>query len=385
MIENTCMAANSGANGDGGLTATIDRIFVCCPAGAVTGGPELLHQLVDALRKLGHDAFISYYPFDKPALCPQAYRHYDTAQAPVEDAANSLVIVPELGVYLLRKLRRAQGAIWWLSVDNYAGATGSSLMRDWFNLTRRFASGKWQPRAALKGYRHFVQSHYAALFLAEAGIASSHLSDYLGAAHIVDKSHNPLQRRDLIAYNPRKGMAVTRALIAGNPQFQFQPIENMSAGQVSALLATARIYIDFGNHPGKDRMPREAAMAGCCIITGRRGSAKFDEDIAIDASYKLDERAAGFRSAFTALVGDIFSDFSRHQRRFRIYRDVIRQEPARFQLETRALFGNRLAAPAALPDDLPCDETSSSPSPVEALKGLVPAWDRRQPNKQMFR
>ncbi len=41
--------------------------------------------------------------------------------------------------------------------------------------------------------------------------------------------------------------------------------------------------LDFGNHPGKDRLPREAAIPGCCIITGKCGSSGNNIDIIIDA------------------------------------------------------------------------------------------------------
>ena len=30
-----------------------------------------------------------------------------------------------------------------------------------------------------------------------------------------------------------------------------------------------KLYIDFGGFPGKDRLPREAVMHDCCIITGK--------------------------------------------------------------------------------------------------------------------
>ena len=33
-----------------------------------------------------------------------------------------------------------------------------------------------------------------------------------------------------------------------------------------------QVYIDFGHHPGQDRLPREAVQCGCVVITGTRGS-----------------------------------------------------------------------------------------------------------------
>jgi len=47
------------------------------------------------------------------------------------------------------------------------------------------------------------------------------------------------------------------------------------------MCVSRKLYVDFGKHPGKDRMPREAAVHGCCIITGRRGAAGNPFDIPI--------------------------------------------------------------------------------------------------------
>ena len=47
--------------------------------------------------------------------------------------------------------------------------------------------------------------------------------------------------------------------------------------------------MDFGYHPGKDRMPREAALFGNCIITNQKGSAKNNLDIPIKSKYKFSE------------------------------------------------------------------------------------------------
>jgi hypothetical protein len=54
------------------------------------------------------------------------------------------------------------------------------------------------------------------------------------------------------------------------------------------------VYIDFGNHPGRDRIPREAAAMGCVVITNRRGSAENDVDIPIPNFLKIDDAFPDF-------------------------------------------------------------------------------------------
>ncbi|MGC8677909.1 MAG: hypothetical protein ACP5UF_06830 [Hydrogenobaculum sp.] len=90
----------------------------------------------------------------------------------------------------------------------------------------------------------------------------------------------------------------------------------MTRDQVIETLQKAKVYIDFGNHPGKDRIPREAAILGCCVITGKRGSATFFEDVPIPEEYKFEER---------------YQDFN-------YYRQVIRNEPTKFLENLKKIF-----------------------------------------------
>ena len=36
-----------------------------------------------------------------------------------------------------------------------------------------------------------------------------------------------------------------------------------------------------------DRLPREAALAGCIVITNREGAAKYDEDVPLPSQFKF--------------------------------------------------------------------------------------------------
>jgi hypothetical protein len=46
-------------------------------------------------------------------------------------------------------------------------------------------------------------------------------------------------------------------------------------------------YIDFGPHPGMDRLPREATLARCVVITNREGAANFEEDVPLPSEFKF--------------------------------------------------------------------------------------------------
>ena len=76
--------------------------------------------------------------------------------------------------------------------------------------------------------------------------------------------------------------------MAAYPDLGFVPRQGLNHAAMRAILGCAKLYIDFGHHPGKDRMPREAARAGCCILTSRSGSAQYQADMPIPDDYKFD-------------------------------------------------------------------------------------------------
>ena len=160
----------------------------------------------------------------------------------------------------------------------------------------------------MKNYFHFVQSSYAKDHLSMRGLESEFLSDYLNPIHFNQSSKI---KEDIILYNPVKGAKITKGLISANRDFTFIPLEKLSNIQVQDLFKRAKLYIDFGNHPGKDRMPREAAMADCCVITGKRGSANNSIDVPIPQKYKLDDSKLVDNSVFREIVLDIFSDYQK--------------------------------------------------------------------------
>ena len=85
-------------------------------------------------------------------------------------------------------------------------------------------------------------------------------------------------------------------------------------------------------------MPREAAMCGCCVITGLEGSASNDIDLPIDSIYKLDNKSLTFKSEFASLIVSVFEDFDTHFHNFDSYRSSIRKEPQVFSEQVQRIF-----------------------------------------------
>lgn len=252
-------------------------IYILCPANLQTGGPEVLHQLGYKLNLLGVDAQMFYYNRQEgiDPVC-ECYRKYNVQySSKLEFDENATVIIPEGGISLIHQLKNCRIVIWWLSVD-YAKYTDKDVefMRDNSNIY------------------HLVQSQYALEHLHNNLKLDKNiyfLSDYLNNAFFdptveVDDD----LRENIVLFNPKKGINKTATLImSSDHRIKWQALYGLTAAGMRETMRKAKVYIDFGEHPGKDRIPREAAMCGCCVITNKKGAAANDLDVEIPDKYKF--------------------------------------------------------------------------------------------------
>lgn len=324
--------------------AHYEKILIVCPSGAVTGGPEALHQLCAQMNSLGLAAFMCYLPFDQLFNAPEPYRHYRTQSALYEDAPGNLIIFPEVEPILALKVKYAQGALWWLSLENFLERRHISVFHDNLRYLKRVIQGRRPLRGArsLKNLLHFSQTEHSSEYLRSCGIEPIPLIDSINESFLTNRYLDRIDhKQDLILYNPTKGWRVTHKLIKAFPQWQFFPLKGLGREQLSEKLYSAKLYIDFGHHPGRDRMPREAAMHGCCLITGRLGSAGNAIDLPIPKQYKLDSNSPQFMIEFKEITSQILSDFPNHYAEFNQYRRWLQDEPHIFKEQILNYFYKR--------------------------------------------
>lgn len=138
-------------------------------------------------------------------------------------------------------------------------------------------------------------------------------------------------------YNPLKGLNFTQKIIENAKGLIFVSIEKMKRDDVIKILKKAKVYIDFGHHPGRDRMPREAAILGCVVITGMRGSAKFQEDVPIPQEYKFEDKDENIPLIVDKIKYSIYN-YEEVYNVFESYREHIRNEKVRFLEDLRKIF-----------------------------------------------
>lgn len=173
------------------------------------------------------------------------------------------------------------------------------------------------------------------------------LSDFLGDSIMQNTDDQSWARKEnIVVYNPAKGIEHTRSIMALLPSVPFVPLSGLSPVEAGKLLGRAKCYIDFGGHPGKDRIPREAAINGCCIIVGKCGSACFFDDVPIPDRYKVN---MPFRPPVVAnIIEHIFDNYFDLCTDFKLYRTVIRGQERVFQEELLNLVATIQSTPAAI-------------------------------------
>jgi hypothetical protein len=323
-------------------------IYVICSAQYKTGGTELLHQLVYSLRKDGLNAYITYVDMHgcKNPI-NDAFKEYVSEYKILDDIIDrkeNIVILPEIQMKLIRKFSKAKTIVWWLSVDNYLKVytPGYALKLVgtkglvWYlkNCYWRYRISKIRDEVTY----NLAQSYYAMDFLKRNGFKNiAYLSDYIGNVYLKQNYLLHKTRNDVVLYNPQKGMKFTKQLMKYANNLKWIPIINMTNEQVRNLLNSSKVYVDFGNHPGKDRFPREAAYCGCCIITGKAGSANYFEDVPIGDLYKYDDCTENIPS-IVKMIHNCLSDFEEHQKDFVSYGSMFQNEKPRFEEEVKNLF-----------------------------------------------
>lgn len=328
--------------------------YIYCPAGKVTGGAELLHQFVDVMNNNNFDARIVYYG-KAEHIVPKDYKKYNIKiSESVEDSPNNVIVLFEGYFKALEKIKQAKVVLWWLSVDNfYICQSGNLDLIDAFLFNKKFFIRQIAARCKriikkflFKPTNHILslkklandsriicnayQSEYAKDFLERNHFKNLHsLKDYINT----DFRYEPSlisQKENVVIYNPKKGYAFTKKIIGKGNDIKWCPIQNMTRNQVIDTMKHSKVYIDFGYHPGKDRLPREAAMSGCCIITGKLGSAGFYGDIPIDEiKYKFNQ-SNGDINLILSKIHDLLDNYEKRINDFSTYRNAINAEKDEF-------------------------------------------------------
>lgn len=250
-----------------------------------TGGPLAIHQAAAKIRDLGGQAGMIYirnsksrsaFKFQSGAIAGnlnyfgrkrisnelRSYGFPTNQEFSIHDHFVVPEAFPELAFQLLQVGCR-KVSIWWLSVDNFPLQQLNTL----------------QSQSLLKRCGHLCQSVYAFDFVKRHGGQNiSMLSDEIDLS--VPREIPQTQNRKIdFCYLPNKAIGADEILEDLSRQFTIKPLKGLSRAQIKETLLDSKIFLDFGHHPGKDRVPREAALCGAIPVVRREGAARFKADV----------------------------------------------------------------------------------------------------------
>lgn len=234
------------------------RIICLCPGGVATGGPEALHQLCDAINRLGGESAMLYSPDDSV----QRHKNYDNYISPSiamsDIEVDDFLVFPE--PWHRQVIPEFDSALWWLAVP-----------------------ADHEDAAKAKVALHLCQSSFAKNTLLAHGVEGFMLSDYTDSTF----SNFHLPRENSISANPAKGFSFSQ-LFVSQSGIHLSYLHGLSKTQMCRELNRSKIYIEFGHNPGKDRIPREAAKCGNVVFMNKAGAGCFYDDYQIDEWFTFD-------------------------------------------------------------------------------------------------
>lgn len=330
------------------------KTYVLAPYNHATGGVELAHQLVDYINCNNGDAYIVYVAGNDiitDSDVTKEYQGYNIKIASsVYDSPDCILVMPEIFFDWMYKFNQIQLGFWWMSVDFHYQACRWTDVK-YFNTSfinqlrlikrnhiRKSRNTINDIRKLANRATQYYQSVYAQNHLYSLGFSKvMPLRDYINMELISGEKSTDGGREDLVLYNPKKGYAFTKRIIDANPDVEFVPLEGLSRGELKVYMTKAKLYIDFGNFPGKDRLPREAVSNGTCVITGKLGASYYYEDIPIEGQYKFELKNRNIIN-ISKMIKDILSNFESHKTNFDFWRRRIKIEKDEFFDDIRNSF-----------------------------------------------
>lgn len=316
-------------------------IYILCPPNKATGGPEALHQLGHLLKKDGYDVTMLYskrksnpvHPFYKDYQIPYTYK--------VKDSADNVMIIPESMTNWMARFPLAEKKVWWLSLTFYEMAMNSREAKKNF-LRKIFVPYKHTEYRFEKNktITHWYQSQRTKEYLDTKELCNpaQYLCDYVADVFFENLPEiENFDKKDIITYNPKKGFDKIEPIIKLLPQYQWVPLSGMTRIEMRDLLRKAKLHVDFGYFPGRDKIPREALISGCCLLTGREGTSGFKEDLGIPEIYKLHENEITPEIVIEK-IRHIMTNYDSVKNDFTSFRAFVLSEKQRMLDDIRGLF-----------------------------------------------
>lgn len=294
------------------------KIYIICAGGVRSDNAELCHRLCSQLVRFDINANLVYVPvsenFDPDNPVQPAYKPFHTPYTyEVEDAPQNILIVPETLTTFLYTVKKIRRVIWWISVDNFFRDTALRIVNHFDNLltapmAKFFCFQKFE-----EDIEHWTQSDYAKRFLKVNGVPDEkiyYIGDFVSPSLVkIHKNVDFKRKKNTVVFNAATDAKIISKLASLMPKVDWLAIQDTQAVDAPKLLAQAKVYVDFSDHPSKDMMPRRAALLGCVVITNKKGAAANNVDINIPAEFKFDVTEENLQP-IADKINEVLKDFN---------------------------------------------------------------------------
>lgn len=300
------------------------EIIHVCPANVATGGTENIHQLISELRKCGADAKILYEGRYTGSPQPSQYGKYNCPYiTEMPENFNGAIIFPEIfgNRVASPQYSNITTVINWQGVDVYYWSVPKNEANMFLKNSRTL---------------HMTTMDYGMAHLNNFGIKGIRVSDCLNDLYF--KTTNSKQRSDVVLYNPTpfkltKFQQVVMARCQTEYGIRFMPLSGYTVEQLIEIFDTHKLYIDFGVFSGRERLPREAAMRGCCVLTSKQGAAGYHRDVAIPDKYKINDIDQAVK-----IIAHVLDNYEECYPDFDEYRNSLVQDKQNYHKEVEELY-----------------------------------------------
>ncbi|MFY0483333.1 hypothetical protein ACI6PS_12085 [Flavobacterium sp. PLA-1-15] len=316
-------------------------IYILCPPNNATGGPEALHQLGHLLKEMGYKVKMLYSKRKMNPVHP-FYQNYDVPYTfKISDSPNNIVVIPESMTNWIARYPLSEKKVWWLSLDFYEVLMNSrEAKKNWIRkivVPYKHTEYRFEKD---KTVTHWNQSQRTKEFLLTKDLDNpiEYLCDYVTELFFENLPNlNDFEKENIITYNPKKGLDKIGPIINSLPQYKWVPLQGMTRVEMRDLLRKTKLHVDFGYFPGRDKIPREALVSGCCLLTGRDGTSGFKEDLGIPEQYKLHENEITVENA-SAKINHIMENFETVRQDFLSFREFVMGEKERMIADIKKIF-----------------------------------------------
>lgn len=340
------------------------KIYIMSPYRNI-GGARSMHQLGQVLVNNGYKVFLYYYDRvdTESCSCEDVSIPISTI---VDDDEKNYLIVPETHIELSLPYKKINKIIWWLSLHYYRvndvkwrthellkrkGLSDKLFfllypivsLKDLFNDENKYFK---QIDSSLGEYYHFYNCEYVKEFLCDKKIRDDKMAYLCGPVtdnfQYSDRESLICRKKNIIAVNPIKadpGILNKFVYYVKKLDNSIQVIEikNMSSDMVKDVLTKTKVYVDLGYFPGPERIPREAVLLYCNILTSTMGAAHNKIDVPISSQHKEDIKINRMNIIAQKAVKMVYN-YKSEIEDYDLYRQKVVNQIERFEEDILCIF-----------------------------------------------